>query len=320
MNNLAALYETTGRYGEAEPLYTRALEASERVLGPEHPDTLGSVNNLAFLHQTSPGAMGRPSRFTHARSRQASGCWGRSIPRRSISVNNLAASLRGTTGRYGEAEPLFKRTCLRPASGCWGRSIPDTLSTLGNLSRFADDQGGDAVPPLRGLRQIDQRLNTWLRTEVSTARAAAMRRQMLQLNSIYQDGSFSLALQHPSAAGNRFAADLTLRWKKRLAQEDTILNNLLRETDDSALRDLIRAVQTGRQTLSNMAFNPDIGAEEKTRALQALEADEVSALRAASEKFRRHQEGSRANADEVMLALPRASALIEYRIYQPLRF
>jgi hypothetical protein len=31
----------------ALPLYRRALESCERVLGPEHPDTLGSLNNLA---------------------------------------------------------------------------------------------------------------------------------------------------------------------------------------------------------------------------------------------------------------------------------
>ena len=50
VNNLAALYHAQGRYGEAEPLFKRALEASERVLGKEHPDTLASVNNLAALY------------------------------------------------------------------------------------------------------------------------------------------------------------------------------------------------------------------------------------------------------------------------------
>ena len=44
------LYASQGRYGEAEPLYQRALAASERVLGAEHPDTLVSVNNLAGLY------------------------------------------------------------------------------------------------------------------------------------------------------------------------------------------------------------------------------------------------------------------------------
>ena len=40
-----------GPLREAEPLYRRALEARERVLGKEHPDTLISVNNLAGLYQ-----------------------------------------------------------------------------------------------------------------------------------------------------------------------------------------------------------------------------------------------------------------------------
>ena len=34
LNHLAFLYEATGRYGEVAPLYHRALDARERVLGP----------------------------------------------------------------------------------------------------------------------------------------------------------------------------------------------------------------------------------------------------------------------------------------------
>ncbi|MEI2771580.1 MAG: tetratricopeptide repeat protein [Candidatus Competibacter sp.] len=41
-----------GRYGEAEPLFQRALAGFEKVLGPEHPATLTSVNNLAVLYQS----------------------------------------------------------------------------------------------------------------------------------------------------------------------------------------------------------------------------------------------------------------------------
>ena len=32
-------------YSEAEPLFKSALEAQGRVLGPEHPYTLSSINN-----------------------------------------------------------------------------------------------------------------------------------------------------------------------------------------------------------------------------------------------------------------------------------
>ena len=39
VNNLAGLYERQGRYGEAEPLYRRAVLGAERVLGADHPNT-----------------------------------------------------------------------------------------------------------------------------------------------------------------------------------------------------------------------------------------------------------------------------------------
>ena len=50
LNNLAALYQAQGKYGEAEPLYQRALAIWEKALGPEHPDVATSLNNLAGLY------------------------------------------------------------------------------------------------------------------------------------------------------------------------------------------------------------------------------------------------------------------------------
>ena len=49
VNNLAGLYESQGRYGEAEPLYVRALAGLQRKLGPEHPTTVVVQKNLARL-------------------------------------------------------------------------------------------------------------------------------------------------------------------------------------------------------------------------------------------------------------------------------
>ena len=37
-----------GRYNEAEEPFMRAMETRKRVLGEEHPDTLTSMNNLAW--------------------------------------------------------------------------------------------------------------------------------------------------------------------------------------------------------------------------------------------------------------------------------
>jgi tetratricopeptide (TPR) repeat protein len=49
LNNLASLYDSQGRYSEAEPLYLQALELAERVLGVNHPNTVIFRKNLASL-------------------------------------------------------------------------------------------------------------------------------------------------------------------------------------------------------------------------------------------------------------------------------
>ena len=41
----------SGKHGEAEQLHRKVLKARQRVLGPEHPDTLASQNNLATVLQ-----------------------------------------------------------------------------------------------------------------------------------------------------------------------------------------------------------------------------------------------------------------------------
>ena len=50
LNNLAELYKEEGRYGDAEPLYKRALATWKKALGPNHPDVAQSLNNLADLY------------------------------------------------------------------------------------------------------------------------------------------------------------------------------------------------------------------------------------------------------------------------------
>ncbi|CAN0561760.1 unnamed protein product, partial [Laminaria digitata] len=40
-----------GKYAEAEALYTRALDITEKALGPEHPSTAVSLSFLAKLFE-----------------------------------------------------------------------------------------------------------------------------------------------------------------------------------------------------------------------------------------------------------------------------
>ena len=50
INNLAGLYDSQGRYEDAEPLCIQALQMSQKLLGQEHPDVATSLNNLALLY------------------------------------------------------------------------------------------------------------------------------------------------------------------------------------------------------------------------------------------------------------------------------
>jgi len=51
-SNLASLYQSQGRYSEAEPLYGRSLSIREQQLGADHPDVATSLNNLAALYES----------------------------------------------------------------------------------------------------------------------------------------------------------------------------------------------------------------------------------------------------------------------------
>jgi tetratricopeptide (TPR) repeat protein len=52
LNVAGCFVESSGDAAAALPLFRRALEGCERVLGAKHPDTLACVNNLAYCMQS----------------------------------------------------------------------------------------------------------------------------------------------------------------------------------------------------------------------------------------------------------------------------
>src|SRR5580704_4695937 len=48
-NSLGSVLERQGKYEEAEAMHRQAPRGYEKVLGPEHPDTLASVNNVGLV-------------------------------------------------------------------------------------------------------------------------------------------------------------------------------------------------------------------------------------------------------------------------------
>ena len=51
MANLASTYRNQGWWKAAEELEVKVFETRERVLGPEHPDTLTGMANLAAAYR-----------------------------------------------------------------------------------------------------------------------------------------------------------------------------------------------------------------------------------------------------------------------------
>ena len=74
---LARVLAARGAFAEAEPLRRRALDGYERLLGPEHRDTLIAVNNLAMVLEQLGNFSEAPLRAASSHGRVAF-CGGKS--------------------------------------------------------------------------------------------------------------------------------------------------------------------------------------------------------------------------------------------------
>ena len=83
-----------GDLAGARPLYERALAICEKVLGPEHPDTATSLNNLALLLQDQGDLAGARPLFERALA-ICEKALGPEHPDTATSLNNLAILLAG---------------------------------------------------------------------------------------------------------------------------------------------------------------------------------------------------------------------------------
>ena len=123
--------EDRGHHEQAESLLQRALTMREHVLGPEHPDTLSTINHLALLYL-------RQSKYEQAESllqralTMREHVLGPEHPDTLSTVNHLAL-LYWQQGKYEQAAPLYQRSLLT-SERVLGPEHPSTLSTVNNLA------------------------------------------------------------------------------------------------------------------------------------------------------------------------------------------
>ena len=111
--------------------YERALELRQAELGPDHPDTLTSRNNLAEAYHAA-GRTAEAIALHEATLKLMESKLGPDHPDTLTSRNNLAAAYRAA-GRTAEAITLHEAT-LKLRESKLGPDHPDTLNSRNNLA------------------------------------------------------------------------------------------------------------------------------------------------------------------------------------------
>ncbi|MEW6498618.1 MAG: tetratricopeptide repeat protein, partial [Cyanobacteriota bacterium] len=138
LNNLANLYESQGRYDQAELLHIQALALRKRLLGEEHPAVAQSLNNLALLYESQ-------DRYDQAEPlyRQALTLYKQQLGEEHIdvtqSLNNLAA-LYQSQGKYNQAEAVYLQA-LELRKRLLGEDHLAVAQSLNNLAFVYKSQG-----------------------------------------------------------------------------------------------------------------------------------------------------------------------------------
>ena len=116
-----------GEYPKAEPLVQEALRIFRKVLGPEHPDTVQSLNNLASLDQAM-GEFAKAETLYQEALRTRQKVFRPADPDTAKILNNLA-ELYNKMGEYARAEPLLQEA-LRIWQKVLGQNIPRQCKAL----------------------------------------------------------------------------------------------------------------------------------------------------------------------------------------------
>ena len=138
MFTMGAVYDNLGLYPRAQSLDQRAVDIRKSALGPDHPDTLRSVHNLADVldEQGHYAEAGKLYRDTLAASTRVLGPEDRETLRLRIGLADVLIH----TGHYAEAEKLNRET-LDIDRRVLGPTHRDTLGTMNNLARDLQAEG-----------------------------------------------------------------------------------------------------------------------------------------------------------------------------------
>ncbi|HRQ14517.1 MAG TPA: tetratricopeptide repeat protein [Promineifilum sp.] len=137
-SSIGHLLSSMGDPAGARPYYERALAIRERVLGPEHPDTAGSLNNLGYLLQAMDDLAGARPYYERALAIRER-VLGPEHPDTANSLNNMGYLLQAMGDPAG-ARPYYERA-LAISERALGPEHPDTALSLNNMAHLLSSMG-----------------------------------------------------------------------------------------------------------------------------------------------------------------------------------
>jgi len=148
-----------GRVGEAESIERRLLETQRRVLGPDHPDTLATIEELAFtVCDEGKGQCTEGVQLTRDVLDKQKRILGPDAYYTLVTMDNLAIML-AHDGRLDEAIKLQQESLERYLR-VFGPENKGTVNAMLNLGEFQRDAGrnDDAIRTLQDLLKTEERI------------------------------------------------------------------------------------------------------------------------------------------------------------------
>jgi eukaryotic-like serine/threonine-protein kinase len=229
-NTIGETYLGLGLYPEARTQLEQALELRRRVLGPENPATLQTMNQLGSAAELQGKYPEAEALFGQALKIQRQ-TLGAEHPDTLSSMNNLGL-LYDNRGKYGEAEALLSQT-LEIERRVLGREDPRTVNTMNNLARVYHAQGKNpqAIELFGQTVEIERRvlgpehpdtlvsmtnLAEVYRDEFEDARAEAIHSQTLEIRRRV------LGPEHPSTLGTMNNLAIVYKQEGKYAQAEAL--------------------------------------------------------------------------------------------------
>jgi CHAT domain-containing protein/predicted negative regulator of RcsB-dependent stress response len=136
LNNLAVLYEFTGKFNEADVLFKRSLEINRKIFGEKSNEVARNLFNLSDVYR-------RQHKFAEAEQycRQSIAIL-QELSGRELELAQVMQSLArqySEEGKFAQAEPILKQT-LAVEERIYGKDVPNIALVLQDLADLCRDQ------------------------------------------------------------------------------------------------------------------------------------------------------------------------------------